>query len=137
MYRFETNFLQNQQKFRRIPHKMMQRHWGSASYWNPHKYVFILTNFLTLDLRFFKFLLRKTKKKLLRLGVKAFINLVPNNKTSHKSKNCRMGKGKGLNNRFYCRLKRSKPAVILHDFSYERFIHFKKFLKKFFNYKYV
>ena len=137
MYVYKPNLLINQQKHRRIPNKISNQHCGSKSISMANQNLFIVSNQLSIDLRLYRFLLRKTKKKLLKLKVCAFVNLIPNNKTSHKSKNSRMGKGKGLNNRFYFRLKNTKPILILRNLSDLRFSKFKKFLFKFLNYKYI
>lgn len=136
MYVFKPDLLVNQQKFRRIPNKITGAHWGSKSMNMSKQNLFLTTDFLSIDLRLYKFLLRKVKKKLLRLKIKTYVGLFPNNKISHKSKNSRMGKGKGLNNRFYFRLKKTKPILIFKGFNKIRFLKFKKYLCKFFSYKY-
>ena len=137
MYHFKSDLLVNQQKLRRIPQRIQKNHWGTEHFQTKKIKFFLLKNQLTVDLRFYKLILRKLKKKLLKLKAKVYIYLIPNNKTSHKSKNSRMGKGKGMNNRFYFRSKKTKPVIIFNNFSIFRYYKLKRFLLKHFDYKYV
>lgn len=137
MYIFKSDLLINQQKFRRIPTKINKFHWGLKSVFDKKLQFFITSNQLTIDLRFYKLLLRKIKRKILKFKIKAYVYILPNNKTSHKSKNSRMGKGKGLNNRFYFRHKKTKPILIFLKLNKLRYLKLKKFLSKFYKYKLI
>ena len=98
--------------------------------------LYILSNQNSVDLRLYKLMLRKLKKKLLNFKVKTFLYMFPNKKKAYKSKNSRMGKGKGMNNRFYFCCKRTRPLIIFLNLNATRFLKLKYFLKKFFDYKY-
>lgn len=136
MYLFQSDLTINQQKNRRVNTKVSRYHWSTKSVWTNTKTFFILSNQSTIDLRFYKLILRKIKKKFFKYRIQTFVYIVPNNKTSHKSKNSRMGKGKGMNNRFYYRHKYTKPVLIFKNFSSVRLLKLKIFLRKFFSYKY-
>ena len=137
MYTYKPDMLVNQQKFRRTFSKISKYNWITKSITSTKLNFFLLSNQQTVDLRFYKFMLRRFKKKLIKFNVESFLYLLPNNKTSHKSKNSRMGKGKGLNNRFYFRSKRTRPVVVFVNFSFNRFLKLKLFLLKFFSYKLI
>lgn len=136
MYLFKSDLLVNQQKNRKVPDRSPKFHWYTKSKFSKILNLFFATYYLTVDLRLYKLLLRKLKKKLLRYKVSSFVYIIPNNKKSYKTKNSRMGKGKGLNNRFYFRCKKMKPVLVFNQLSYTRFQKLKIFLSKFFNYKY-
>jgi len=136
MYLFKSDLLVNQQKQRRTPLRISKCSWASKSIWFSKINFFVLSNQLSIDLRLYKLLLRKLKKKLLKLQIKTYVYIIPNNKLSHKSKNSRMGKGKGLNCRFYFRLKQNKPIIVFENLNSFRFLKIKQFLLKFFNYKF-
>lgn len=137
MYKLKPTLLVNQQKRRGVPNCVNTNNWGSKSLFNTKKFLFLVSNQYSIDLRLYKLLLRKCKKKLLKMCVKPFVYLTPNTKTSHKTKNARMGKGKGMNNRFYCRFKKNRPILIFINFSLFRLHKLKRFLTKFFHYKYL
>lgn len=136
MYKYQSDLLINQQKNRKIPDNINKYHWATEPYKTKKRNFFFLSNQNTIDLRLFKLMLRKIKKKLLRLKLKAFVYIIPNKKASYKTKNSRMGKGKGMNNRFYYRIKKTKPSLIFINLNIYRYLKLKLFLSKHFNYKY-
>ena len=137
MYLFQTDLTVCQQKNRKITKTINRYNWATKSIYYRKLNFFFTSNQLTIDLRFYKLLLRRIKKKLLKFKAKSFIFIYPNKKTSHKSKNSRMGKGRGINNRFYFRSNKNKPIVIFINFNELRFAKLKLFLSKFFKYKLV
>lgn len=136
MYLFKSDLLINQQKLRRVQNKISKFNWATKSIFERKIFLFTLSHQNTIDLRFYKLLLRKVKKKFLKFKIKSYVYILPNNKTSHKSKNSRMGKGKGMNDRFYYRHKLTKPIIVFNKLSFTRFVKLKNFLIKFFRYKY-
>ena len=59
-----------------------------------------------------------------------FVSIVNNHSFSIKSKNSRMGKGKGKHTRFVSRQKILKPVFSFRKLSFIRLIKFVKFLNK-------
>lgn len=137
MYIFKTNNLQNQQKYRKILKSINKCNFINKSINQRRCFFFIKNNIQSIDLRLYKFILRKTKKKLNKKNIKTYIYLKPNKKSSNKSNNSRMGKGKGMFNRFYCKLTMIKPIFVFVNLSLKRKTKFKLYIQKYVKYTFL
>lgn len=85
---------------------------------------------LFLELKFYRFFFLKLRRLSKRKKFKSFVFLCCNHIFSKKSKNSRMGKGKGKFVRFVFRSKVLKPIFIFKKISKYRVIKFVKYLNK-------
>lgn len=92
---------------------------------------YIFTRFLTfLELKFYRFFFLKLRRLSRRKKFKSFVHVSCNHFFSKKSKNSRMGKGKGKFVRYVFRTKVLKPTFVFYKISHTRVIKFLKFLNK-------
>ena len=137
MYTYMTETVRQQQKNRKIINKVNRFNKIGRSYFFKKIHTYCLENQQTIDLRIYKNILRKFKKKIIKRHVKLFVYLIPNNKLTNKSKNSRMGKGKGMFNRYYCRLKKIKPIYTIHNLNTNRYVKLKNVIKKYYSYRII
>lgn len=97
------------------------------NYMSIKKSYIFCRNILFMELRFYKFYFLKLRRLNKRKRVNVYINIVCNHNFSRKSKNSRMGHGKGKFARFVFRTKLMKPIIIFNKISFIR-------LTKFINY---
>lgn len=83
-----------------------------------------------LELKVYRFFFLKLRRLSKRKKFKSFVLLSCNHMFSKKSKNSRMGKGKGKYVRFVFRTKILKPIFIFRKLSKYRLISFVNFLNK-------
>lgn len=91
----------------------------------------IYTRFLMyLELKIYKIFFLKIRKIIRKKKLKAFVNICCNHNFSKKSKNSRMGKGKGKFCRFIYRTTSFKPIFTFFNVSSFRVLKLCKFLNK-------
>jgi len=100
-------------------------------YLSQHKmYCFIcIKQSIYLELKYFKFIIKKFRKLSKKKKFKVWVNFCCNHAWFKKSKNARMGKGKGKFVRFFFKATNCKPLIIFSRISKIRIIKFLKFLK--------
>jgi len=87
-------------------------------------------NLLFMELRFYKLYFLKLRRINKRRLVKVYVYIMCNHNFSRKSKNSRMGKGKGKFVRFVFRSKIMKPIFIFNKISNYRLYKFIQYLNK-------
>jgi len=97
------------------------------TFFTKFSYIF-LSNSINIELFFYKFFIKKLRKLSRRKNFKSFIFLYCNHCFSKKSKNSRMGKGKGKFVRFICRKYFLQPVFVFSKISSIRIQKFTTFL---------
>ena len=128
----KKDFLKKHQKGRKFNIFKKNKHVLDSSKFLKKKNIFFKKFFLSIDLRFYKFLLIKCKKKFKKFKIKSYFFIKINKMISYKSKNSRMGKGKGMNYRYCFKLTHFKPIIVFKNMSKLRLKYFKKYFKKYF-----
>ena len=85
---------------------------------------------LFLELKIYKFFIKKLRRMSKRKHFKSFLNICCNHYFSRKSKNSRMGKGKGKFVRYVYRTISLKPVFTFIRISKKRLIKFTIYLNK-------
>lgn len=93
-------------------------------------YFIFFKNRLFVEMRLYRFFFLKLRKLSKRKKIKTFVLISCNHCFSKKSKNSRMGKGKGKFTRYAMRYVSLKPIFIFYKLSYQRALLFKSFLNK-------
>jgi len=81
------------------------------------KFFILSKNYLHIELKFYKVFVKKIRKIAKKKRAKAFLYLCCNDAWFKKSKNSRMGKGKGRYVRYVYRTKICKPVLALSRLS--------------------
>jgi hypothetical protein len=107
-------------------------------YQSTHLYFIYFYRILFIKLKFFKKFKRKIRKNFRRKRLFFYFFCKPNFLIQEKSKNSRMGKGKGLPVMWIYKPKVNKPFVILGNIHIIRAYKIMGFLKKYLNkYMYI
>lgn len=77
-----------------------------------------------LELRLYKLIIRRFRRKLRRKRYKLNFFFLPNYAKTRKSKNARMGKGKGKFQRYLAQLRSYHTVAIIQGFGYRRLVQF-------------
>jgi hypothetical protein len=106
-------------------------------FFSRNRYSYIFNRFLLfIELKLYRFYFLKLRRFCKKKKIKSYVYICCNHNFSRKSKNSRMGKGKGKFVRFVFRSKILKPIFILKGISKIRISKFIIFLNKKTNNKY-
>jgi hypothetical protein len=132
------NKIKIQKNIKQFKHRSFNKNIFNKSYFS-YKNIFIFKNkvsfvfnkfSLFLELKVYKFFIRKLRRLTKKRKFKSFVNICCNHCFSRKSKNSRMGKGKGKFVRFVYRSISLKPIFSFIKLSKTRLFKFTMYLNK-------